>query len=104
MISVGIVGASGYTGEELARLLANHPNVELKSLTSKTHEGKKINSIFKLDEKIPGEFKSPQVENLKDCDVVFFATPNGVAMNMASLLIEQETKVIDISADFRLTS
>ena len=47
MISVGIVGASGYTGEELARLLANHPNVELKSLTSKTHEGKEINTIFK---------------------------------------------------------
>ena len=61
MISVGIVGASGYTGEELARLLANHPNVELKSLTSKTHEGKEINTIFKLDEKIPGKFKSPQV-------------------------------------------
>ena len=104
MISVGIVGASGYTGEELARLLVNHPNVELKSLTSKTHEGKEINTIFKLDEKIPGKFKSPQVENLNDCDVVFFATPNGVAMNMADALIEQGIKVIDISADFRLTS
>ena len=104
MISVGIVGASGYTGEELARLLANHPNVKLKSLTSKTHEGKEINAIFKLDEKIPGKFKSPQVENLNDCDIVFFATPNGVAMNMANALIEQGIKVIDISADFRLTS
>ena len=104
MISVGIVGASGYTGEELAKLLANHPNVELRSLTSKTFEGKEIDSVFKLDKKIPGIFKSPQIENLKDCDVVFFATPNGVAMNMADALLEQETKIIDISADFRMTS
>ena len=54
MISVGIVGASGYTGEELARLLANHPEVELKSLTSKTYEGKEISSVFKLGTKISG--------------------------------------------------
>ena len=101
MISVGIVGASGYTGEELARLLANHPNVELKSLTSKTHEGKEINTIFKLDEKIPGKFKSPQIENLKDCDVVFFATPNGVAMKMAKELLNNNIRIIkDISVTY----
>ena len=102
MISVGIVGASGYTGEELVRLLVNHSNVELKSLTSKTYEGKEINSVFNLNKNIPGRFKSPNVENLKDCDVVFFATPNGVAMNMTKALIDLKIKVIDISADFRL--
>ena len=46
MISVGIVGASGYTGEELAKILVTHPKVELKALTSSTHEGKEINSVF----------------------------------------------------------
>ena len=102
MISVGIVGASGYTGEELARLLANHPEVELKSLTSKTYEGKEISSVFKLGTKISGTFKSPTIENLKDCNVVFFATPNGVAMNMARDLLDSNVKIIDISADFRL--
>ena len=102
MISVGIVGASGYTGEELTKLLVNHPEVELKSLTSKTYEGREISSVFKLDTKIPGTFKSPSIENLKDCNVVFFATPNGIAMKMARELLDSNVKIIDISADFRL--
>ena len=103
MISVGIVGASGYTGEELTKILQSHPEVKITSLTSRTHAGKKINDIFKLKEPISGEFKSPVFENLSTCDLVFFATPNGVAMGMTQELIDNNIKVIDISADFRLS-
>ena len=102
MISVGIIGASGYTGEELVKILQNHQNVVIKSLTSRTHAGKKIGDIFNLEKPINDVFKSPNIENLLGCDVVFFATPNGVAMNMAQELLDNNIRIIDISADFRL--
>ena len=103
MISVGIVGASGYTGEELTKILQSHPEVNITSLTSRTHAGKQINDVFKLTEPISGEFKLPIFENLSTCDLVFFATPNGIAMGMTQELIKNNIKVIDISADFRLS-
>ena len=102
MISVGIIGASGYTGEELVRILQNHPEVEIKSLTSRSHAGKKISDIFDLVKPLKGNFKSPTIDNLIGCDVVFFATPNGVAMDMAESLLEKDIRIIDISADFRI--
>ena len=102
MISVGIIGASGYTGEELVKILQNHPDVKIQSLTSRSHTGKKINEVFDLKKPITGEFKSPSIENLLDCDVVFFATPNGIAMDMANELLNNNIRIIDISADFRL--
>ena len=102
MISVGIIGASGYTGEELVKILQNHPNVEIKSLTSRTHVGKKISEVFELEKPINDVFKKPTTENLIGCDVVFFATPNGIAMDMAAELINKNIRIIDISADFRL--
>tara|TARA_B100000902_G_scaffold248767_1_gene235402 strand:- start:1839 stop:2855 length:1017 start_codon:yes stop_codon:yes gene_type:complete len=103
MISVGIVGASGYTGEELTKILQSHPEVKITSLTSRAHAGKKINDIFKLKEPISGEFQLPIFENLSACDLIFFATPNGIAMEMAQELIDHNIKIIDISADFRLS-
>ena len=102
MISVGIIGASGYTGEELVKILQNHPNVEIKSLTSRTHVGKKISEVFELEKPINDVFKKPTTENLIGCDVVFFATPNGIAMDMAAELLNKKIRIIDISADFRL--
>ena len=102
MISVGIIGASGYTGEELVRILQSHPEVEIRSLTSRTHAGKKISDVFELTKPLDGTFKSPIIENLIGCDVVFFATPNGIAMNMAESLISKGIRIIDISADFRI--
>ena len=102
MISVGIIGASGYTGEELVKILQNHPDVKIHALTSRSHVGKKINDVFDLENSINGEFKSPSIENLLGCDIVFFATPNGVAMDMANKLLDNNIRVIDISADFRL--
>jgi len=102
MISVGIIGASGYTGEELVKILQNHPEVEIRSLTSRAHAGKKISDVFNLIKPLKGTFKSPTIDNLIGCDVVFFATPNGVAMDMAASLIDKGIRIIDISADFRI--
>ena len=102
MISVGIIGASGYTGEELVKILQNHPEVEIRSLTSRSHAGKKISDVFDLIKPLKGNFKSPTIDNLIGCDVVFFATPNGVAMEMAESLLDKGIRIIDISADFRI--
>ena len=102
MISVGIVGASGYTGEELIKLLLKHPEVSIDVLTSRTHKGKNVDDIYRFDVKLNKTFLEPLTDNLSNCDLVFFAAPNGVAMNMASDLIKNNVKIIDISADFRI--
>ena len=103
MVAVGIVGASGYTGEELTKLLQGHPEVELTALTSRTHAGKKVNEVFALPKNLDTTFLEPNIKNLKNCDVVFFATPNGTAMKMANELLDHDIRIIDISSDFRLT-
>ena len=103
MISVGIVGASGYTGEELVKILLKHTDVSIDVLTSRTHLGKSVDEVFELDKKLVKNFLEPTVDNLINCDVVFFASPNGVAMNMARGLLEHNVKIIDISADFRIS-
>ena len=102
MISIGIVGASGYTGEELIRLLLMHPEASIDVLTSRTHAGKCVDDVYTFDKKLEKDFLEPITDNLLSCDVVFFASPNGVAMNMAKELIENNVKIIDISADFRI--
>ncbi|MBH44780.1 MAG: N-acetyl-gamma-glutamyl-phosphate reductase [Gammaproteobacteria bacterium] len=104
MISVGIVGASGYTGEELTKILLKHPEVKIEALTSNSHVGKKVNDIFNLNQKIEQVFIESNTENLSQCDLVFFATPNGIAMNMVEELVKKNIRVIDISADFRIAS
>ena len=103
MVAVGIVGASGYTGEELTKLLQGHPEVKLTALTSRTHAGKKVNEVFSLPKNLDTIFLEPNIKNLKNCDVVFFATPNGTAMKMANELLDHDIRIIDISSDFRLT-
>ena len=102
MISIGIVGASGYTGEELIRRLLMHPEAAIDVLTSRTHAGKCVDDVYTFDKKLEKDFLEPVTDNLLTCDVVFFASPNGVAMNMAKELIENNVKIIDISADFRI--
>ncbi|MEL0172399.1 MAG: N-acetyl-gamma-glutamyl-phosphate reductase, partial [Gammaproteobacteria bacterium] len=103
MISVGIVGASGYTGEELVKILLRHADVSIDVLTSRTHLGKSVDELYNLDKKLDKDFLEPTVDNLINCDVVFFASPNGVAMNMAHGLLEHNVRIIDISADFRIS-
>lgn len=103
MISVGIVGGTGYTGVELLRLLLQHPQVRVDVLTSRTEAGKRIDDMFpSLRGYCDLVFSDLNIEQLKQCDVVFFATPHGVAMKHAKELVAANTKVIDLAADFRL--
>ncbi|MDH5611140.1 MAG: N-acetyl-gamma-glutamyl-phosphate reductase [Gammaproteobacteria bacterium] len=103
MISVGIVGGTGYTGVELLRLLVSHPEVELKLVTSRSEAGMPVADMFpNLRGFTDVCFSEPDVKTLGACDVVFFATPNGTAMKMVAELLAQGTRVIDLAADFRL--
>ena len=103
MIKVGIVGGTGYTGVELLRLLARHPGVELRSITSRKEAGMPVAQMFpSLRGHVDLAFCTPEQADLGHCDLVFFATPNAVAMNEARALLERGVRVIDLSADFRL--
>ncbi len=103
MIKVGIVGAAGYTGVELMRLLSGHPEAELLVATSRTDQGEPVCSVFpSLRGVVDLHFSAPDTAALFRCDLVFFATPGGVAMQQAPALLDAGINVIDLSADFRL--
>ena len=103
MIKVGIVGGTGYTGVELLRLLAQHPGVELRAITSRSESGMPVAKLFpNLRGRVNLAFSEPTLDTLGACDVVFFATPHGVAMKQTPELLERGVKVIDLGADFRL--
>jgi N-acetyl-gamma-glutamyl-phosphate reductase len=102
-LRVGIVGGTGYTGVELLRLLAQHPEVELKAITSRQEAGMPVSRLFPgLRGAVDLAFSTPDEAMLTMCDIVFFATPNGVAMKQVPELLEAGVKVIDLAADFRL--
>jgi len=103
MIKVGVVGGTGYTGVELLRLLVQHPEVNLLAVTSRSEAGMAVSEMFpNLRGHLDIAFSEPTAEVLGACDVVFFATPNGVAMGMTPALLEAGVKVIDLAADFRI--
>jgi N-acetyl-gamma-glutamyl-phosphate reductase len=103
MIKVGIVGGTGYTGVELLRLLAQHPEVELLAITSRKETGMPVSDMYpSLRGRVQLAFSDPGSAPLKDCDVVFFATPHGVAMAQAPELLAAGVRLIDLAADFRL--
>ncbi|OZA30400.1 MAG: N-acetyl-gamma-glutamyl-phosphate reductase [Hydrogenophilales bacterium 17-61-9] len=103
MIKVGIVGGTGYTGVELLRLLARHPQVALKAITSRKEAGMPVAEMFpNLRGHVDLAFSTPEDAGLEHCDVVFFATPNGVAMQQTRALLDAGVKVIDLAADFRI--
>jgi len=104
MIKAGIVGGTGYTGVELLRILALHSDVEITAVTSRSDDGMRVDALYP---NLRGYLKDltfclPTIDALANCNVVFFATPNGTAMLMAKELLERGIKVIDLSADFRL--
>lgn len=100
---VGIIGGTGYTGAELLRILARHPGVEIAAITSRTEAGKPVAELFPnlRGASIPN-FGDPDMSSLDDCDLVFSATPNGVAMTQAGSLLEAGVRLIDLAADFRI--
>ena len=103
MIKVGIVGGTGYTGIELLRILARHPQAELAVITSRKEAGVPVAKLFpSLRGTVSLEFSDPSKGDLGRCNVVFFATPNAVAMSEARALVEAGVRVVDLSADFRI--
>lgn len=103
MIKVGIVGATGYTGSELLRLLVLHPEVEVRAVSSRADAGKAVSAMFpNLRGYLDLDFSLPTIDNLSGCDLIFFATPHGVAQAMMKDFAAANIAVIDLSADFRL--
>jgi N-acetyl-gamma-glutamyl-phosphate reductase len=103
VIKAGIVGGTGYTGVELLRLLVNHPHVEVVVITSRAEAGVKVADMYpSLRGHIDLAFTVPDVNVLGALDVVFFATPHGVAQNMMPALMKTKVRIIDLSADFRI--
>ncbi|UHD14657.1 N-acetyl-gamma-glutamyl-phosphate reductase [Thiocapsa bogorovii] len=103
MVRVGIVGGTGYTGAELLRILARHPVAELAVITSRSEAGIPVAEMFPhLRGRMDLEFSAPDEGALAECDLVFFATPNGTAMQAVPDLLERGVRVVDLAADFRL--
>lgn len=103
MIKVGIVGGTGYTGVELLRILALHSGVQISAITSRREAGMAVAELFpSLRGRVSLAFSDPTNARLEACDLVFFATPNGVAMEQAASLLKAGVRLIDLAADFRL--
>src|ERR1044071_10322297 len=103
MVRAGIVGGTGYTGVELLRLLAQHPQVELRAITSRKEAGTPVSALFpSLRRRLDLAFSEPKADALRGCDVVFFATPSGVAMAEARALLPRGTPGVRPSPPFRL--
>lgn len=102
-IKAGIVGGTGYTGVELLRLLSQHDAVEIAAITSRGEAGQRVSDMFpSLRGRVDLPFTDPAQADLKSCDVVFFATPNGIAMQQTRELLDAGVRVIDLAADFRI--
>lgn len=106
-VRVGIVGAAGYSGEELVRRVLLHPYTELSAITSRQYAGKSLAEVFPKFAHFPKaeelSFIAPDIDALVEaCEIVFLALPHGVAAEFAGPLFEKGVKVIDLSADFRL--
>ena len=103
MVQVGIVGGTGYTGVELLRLLALHEEAEVVAITSRAESGRRVDDLYpNLRGHYELAFTEPDVATLAACDIVFFATPHNVAMNLVPELLQAGARVIDLSADYRI--
>lgn len=106
-IKVAVVGASGYTGQELLRILLNHKGVELVCATSRQYAGQQLSDVFPRLKKVPGSdflFTDSDVDAISatGAQAAFLALPHGVAASYAGGLVDRGLRVIDLSADFRL--
>ena len=103
MIKVGIIGATGYAGEELVRILSGHPEVEITEIVSKSYAGQKLSELYPtLRGVVDGVCGCVDVDRIAgNCDVVFTALPHGASANLISQLAQKGAKFIDLSADFR---
>lgn len=100
---IGIIGGSGYTGVELLRLLSVRRDIEIVFISSRAQAGNRVDSLFpSLRGHVDLSFSDPDDVKDAQCDLVFFATPNGTAMHQAPALLDKGTKIVDLSADFRL--
>ena len=100
---IGIIGGSGYTGVELLRLLSPRRDIEIVFVSSRAQAGNRVDSLFpSLRGHVDISFSDPDDVVDAQCDLVFFATPNGTAMRQAPALLEKGTKIVDLSADFRI--
>jgi N-acetyl-gamma-glutamyl-phosphate reductase len=103
MASIGIVGGTGYTGSELLRLLVGHPHADVRVITSRAEAGQRVaDALPMLRGRVDLTFEDPETAPLPECDLVFFATPNGTAMQQAPALLDAGVRVVDLAADFRL--
>lgn len=103
MLKAGIVGGTGYTGVELLRMLSGHTEVSIDAITSRSEAGMPVAELFpSLRGRVSLRFSDPSQADLHKCDVVFFATPNGVAMQQARSLLDAGVRIIDLAADFRI--
>ena len=101
MIKVGIVGGTGYTGVELIRLLLQHPEAKLEVITSRSEAGRPVSDLFSnLRGKLDLTFSQPELETYRNCDLVFFATPNTTAMKQAEALLEASGRGVRVRAVF----
>lgn len=106
MIKAGIIGGTGYTGETLVSLLLKHPNVKIEWATSESYSGKKLSDVYPHLKGLTDIIcKKPDFKKLSlDVDVVFIALPHGLAMEIVPKIVSRGIKVIDLGADYRLTS
>ena len=103
MLKIGIVGGTGYTGVELLRILSQHPEASIQAITSRKEAGIGVAELFpSLRGRVSLKFCDPAEAGLEKCDVVFFATPNGIAMQQARSLLDAGVRIIDLAADFRI--
>ncbi len=104
-IKIGIIGGSGYAGEELIRLISLHPNADLIAVSSRDLYGKSLQSVYDQMHNLPKiNFVNPDDSVFFECEVVFLATPHGFSMSVAGKFLDNGIKVIDLSADFRITN
>jgi len=100
---VGIIGATGYTGSELTRILTQHNQIDLSMITSRSFAGKKISDVHPYLEVICDQkLSNPSIDDIKKLDVVFLALPHGVSMNFVKKIGLNGPRIIDLSGDFRL--